>query len=304
MSNLPPPAGNHGAHIVVADANVETRDYVVRLFGEGWRIEAVSDGPQAFDAVRRELPDLVLADVMLCGSDGISLLAALRAEPARAVPVILLSARAGEEARLQALEAGADDYLAKPFAARELMARVEGILTLNRVRREAQAALRASEERYRAFIELTSDAVWRIEVEEPVPPLPADEQIERFYRHTYLAECNDAMAHMYGYGAAAELVGARLGDLLPQSDPAISNTSAPSSRAATASPKPRPTRSAATAGPAISSTTCSGSSRMGGWCAPGARSVTSPSGASRSSASSRRSGWNRSASWPAGSRTR
>ena len=222
MSNLPTPAGNHGAHIVVADANVETRDYVARLFGEGWRIEAVSDGPQAFDAVRRELPDLVLADVMLCGSDGISLLAALRAEPrTRSVPVILLSARAGQEDRLQALEAGADDYLAKPFAARELMARVEGILTLNRVRREAQAALRASEERYRAFIELTSDAVWRIEVEEPVPiSLPADEQIERFYRHTYLAECNDAMAHMYGYGAAAELVGARLGDLLPQSDPA------------------------------------------------------------------------------------
>jgi two-component system, cell cycle sensor histidine kinase and response regulator CckA len=135
--------------------------------------------------------------------------------------VILLSARGGEEARLQALEAGADDYLAKPFAARELMARVEGILALGRVRGEAQAALRASEERYRAFIELTSDAVWRVEMEEPVvTSLPADEQIEQFYRHAYLAECNDAMADMYGYGAAAELVGARLGDLLPQSDPA------------------------------------------------------------------------------------
>ena len=58
-------------------------------------------------------------------------------------------------------------------------------------------------------------------MEEPVPiSLPADEQIDLFYRHAYLAECNDAMAHMYGYGAAAELVGARLGDLLPQSDPA------------------------------------------------------------------------------------
>jgi signal transduction histidine kinase len=211
-----------GPRIVVADANVETRDYVARLFGEAWRVEGVSDGPQALEAVRREPPDVVLSDVMLSGLDGVSLLAVLRADPrTRSVPVILLSARAGEEARLQALEAGADDYLVKPFAARELMARVEGILALSRVRGEAQAALRASEERYRAFIELTSEAVWRVEMEKPVDiALPADAQIEQFYLHTYLAECNDAMAHMYGYGAAAELVGARLGDLLPQSDPA------------------------------------------------------------------------------------
>jgi DNA-binding response OmpR family regulator/signal transduction histidine kinase len=215
-------AARHGARIVVADANVETRDYIVRLFGEGWRVEAVSDGLQALEAVRREPPDLMLADATMSGCNGVSLLGALRADPrTRSLPVILLSARAGEEARLQALEAGADDCLVKPFAARELLARVEGILALSRVRGEAQAALRASEERYRAFIELTSEAVWRVEMEEPVAiSLPADEQVEQFYRHAYLAECNDAMAHMYGYGAAAELVGARLGDLLPQSDPA------------------------------------------------------------------------------------
>ncbi len=117
--------------------------------------------------------------------------------------------------------AGADDYLVKPFAARELVARVEGLLALARVRREAEAAVRASEERYRAFIELTSEAVWRVELDEPVPvALPVDAQIDHFYRHAYLAECNDAMAHMYGYGAARELHGARLGDLLPREDPA------------------------------------------------------------------------------------
>jgi DNA-binding response OmpR family regulator/nitrogen-specific signal transduction histidine kinase len=215
-------AGIAGPRIVVADDNADMRDYVVRLLGEGWRVEAVSDGRRALEAIRREPPDLVLSDVMMPEIDGFSLLAAVRADPAtRAVPVILLSARAGEEARVQGLEAGADDYLVKPFNARELVARVQGVLALKRVRGEAEATVRASEERYRAFIAITSEAVWRVELEVPVPTsLPADEQIDQFYRYAYLAECNDAMAHMYGYSAAADLVGVRLGDLVPQSDPA------------------------------------------------------------------------------------
>jgi signal transduction histidine kinase/response regulator RpfG family c-di-GMP phosphodiesterase len=216
-----PVSGRQGTRIVLADDNADMRDYVVRLLGEGWRVEAVADGRQALDAVRRERPDLVISDVMMPGLDGFGLLAAVRADPdTRSVPVILLSARAGEESRVDGLRAGADDYLVKPFAARELLARVESMLTLARVRREADAAIRASEERYRAFIELASDAVWRIEMEEPVPAaLPAEEQIDRFYRDAWLAECNDAMAHMYGFASAAELVGARLRDLLPRDDP-------------------------------------------------------------------------------------
>ncbi|HZI77330.1 MAG TPA: PAS domain S-box protein [Gemmatimonadales bacterium] len=84
----------------------------------------------------------------------------------------------------------------------------------------AQAALRQSEERYRAFIEQTTEGVWRFELDEPVPTnLPADEQIDRFYASAYLAECNDVVANMYGFSKAAELVGVRLGDLLPRSEP-------------------------------------------------------------------------------------
>ncbi|MFL5530922.1 MAG: PAS domain S-box protein [Gemmatimonadales bacterium] len=84
----------------------------------------------------------------------------------------------------------------------------------------AQAALRQSEERYRAFIEQTAEGVWRFELEHPVPvTLPEDEQIERFYTHAYLAECNDALALMYGYSKAGELIGARLGDMMPRSRP-------------------------------------------------------------------------------------
>src|SRR4051794_19701599 len=84
----------------------------------------------------------------------------------------------------------------------------------------AQAALRQSQERYRAFIEQTAEGVWRFELEQPVPvTLPPDEQIDRFYSYAYLAECNDALAQMYGYSKAGELVGSRLGDMMPRSEP-------------------------------------------------------------------------------------
>jgi PAS domain S-box-containing protein len=84
----------------------------------------------------------------------------------------------------------------------------------------AELALKESEERYRAFIEQTAEGVWRCELVRPIPTeLPVDEQIDRFYADAYLAECNDAVAHMYGFQRAAELIGARLGDLIPPSDP-------------------------------------------------------------------------------------
>ena len=85
---------------------------------------------------------------------------------------------------------------------------------------DIQRALRESEERYRAFIANSSEGIWRFELEEPVPTdLPEDEQIERFYAGGYLAECNDAMARMYGFARAAEVTGARLGDFLIREDP-------------------------------------------------------------------------------------
>ncbi|HEV2761442.1 MAG TPA: PAS domain S-box protein [Pyrinomonadaceae bacterium] len=88
-------------------------------------------------------------------------------------------------------------------------------------RRLAEEALRQSEERYRAFIANSSEGIWRFELERPVSAgLPADEQIELLYAHGYLAECNDAMARMYGYARADEIVGARVGDLLVRDDPA------------------------------------------------------------------------------------
>ena len=95
------------ARILLADDNADMRDYLRRLLGQHWTVEVVADGTVALAAARAQVPDLVLADVMMPGLDGFALLQALRADPhTRQVPIILLSARAGEEARIEGLEAG------------------------------------------------------------------------------------------------------------------------------------------------------------------------------------------------------
>jgi signal transduction histidine kinase len=114
------------------------REYVRRLLSQRYNVEAAPDGAAALESARRQPPDLVLADVMMPQLDGFGLLRELRADTkTRTIPVILLSARAGEEARVEGLGQGADDYLVKPFSARELLARVDSHLGLARLRREA-----------------------------------------------------------------------------------------------------------------------------------------------------------------------
>ena len=133
--------------ILLADDNADMRDYVTRLLCSAYDIRSVRDGQDAMHAARAMRPDLILSDVMMPRLDGFGLLAAIRADPElRDLPVILLSARAGEEARLEGLDAGADDYLVKPFSARELLARVRSNLDLARLRRAARDALRQANE--------------------------------------------------------------------------------------------------------------------------------------------------------------
>jgi PAS domain S-box-containing protein len=136
-------AATFGARIILADDNADMRAYVRELLSPIYVIEAVADGEQVLAAARRQRPDLIVSDVMMPGLDGFALLAAIRRdESLRSVPIILLSARAGEEARIEGLDAGADDYLTKPFSARELVARVGALLELGAMRREAEEALR------------------------------------------------------------------------------------------------------------------------------------------------------------------
>jgi signal transduction histidine kinase len=155
LRTMAAPPGANAPRVLVADDNADMRDYLRRLLlGAGYRVEAVGDGEAALAAARAAAPAVVLSDVMMPRLDGFGLLRALRGDPrTRDVPVLLLSARAGEEAEVEGLDAGADDYLVKPFSARELLARVGANLRMARLRREATEAKREGEARWRDLID-------------------------------------------------------------------------------------------------------------------------------------------------------
>lgn len=144
--------GSEQARILLADDNADMRDYLARLLRERWTVVEVEDGQRALEVVKTEPPDLVLSDVMMPNLDGFGVLKALKEDPrTRTIPFIMLSARAGEESRIEGLEAGADDYLAKPFSARELIARVATHLQIARLR---QAAERERARLYELFMQV------------------------------------------------------------------------------------------------------------------------------------------------------
>ncbi|WP_328647330.1 SpoIIE family protein phosphatase [Amycolatopsis sp. NBC_00348] len=129
------PSGLTGARVLVADDNTDMREYLARLLRDEYAVTSVRDGVEAFAAAAADPPDLIISDVMMPRLDGLALLAELRGDPrTAAVPVLLLSARAGQEAAVDGLAAGADDYLVKPFSARELLARVRTTIRLARLR--------------------------------------------------------------------------------------------------------------------------------------------------------------------------
>ncbi|MFC4067938.1 SpoIIE family protein phosphatase [Actinoplanes subglobosus] len=132
-----------GGRILLADDNADLREHVARLLGPYWDVVTAVDGTDALELAREQQFDLVLTDVMMPRLDGFGLIAGLRADPrTRDVPIVVLSARAGEESAVEGLSAGADDYLAKPFSTRELTARVRANLELGQLRRETVSRLR------------------------------------------------------------------------------------------------------------------------------------------------------------------
>ncbi len=158
---LPFGSRTRGARVLVVDDNEDMRRYMSRLLRGQWEVETAADGREALEAIHERRPDVVLSDVMMPNLDGFGLLRAIRSDSElRDLPVVLVSARAGEEASVEGLGSGADDYLTKPFSARELLARVNANLEMARLRREATRDLRESEARFRNMANHAPVMMW------------------------------------------------------------------------------------------------------------------------------------------------
>jgi PAS domain S-box-containing protein len=151
--------------LLIADGNADRRTCLECLLRPLGAVQVVADGEQALAAIQHRLPDLVLSDVMLPKLDGFELVRALRAnETTRTLPVVLVAARAGEEAHVESLNTGADDYIVKPFSERELVARVRAQLTLARQRRQHERELRRSEALLRTVVDNSRDGINLLEL--------------------------------------------------------------------------------------------------------------------------------------------
>lgn len=128
--------------VLIADDNADMRQHIKSLLGNQYGVLTASNGAEALGLIRKRRPALVLSDIMMPEMDGIALLKAVKSDPAIChTPIILITARAGEESRIEGIEIGADDYIVKPFSSRELIAR-------------AKAQIRMSTERHRITDEL------------------------------------------------------------------------------------------------------------------------------------------------------
>jgi PAS domain S-box-containing protein len=145
--------------ILLAEDNADMRVYLRRLLSaDGYQIDTAANGEEALSLASKRSYDLILSDVMMPKLDGIQLLRAIRQDPnLQTTPLVLVSARAGEEFRIQGMNAGADDYLTKPFTARELLSRISAQIDLHARRSEA-------EERLNLALELGKIGTWDIDL--------------------------------------------------------------------------------------------------------------------------------------------
>lgn len=201
---VPAAPGRLPVKVLVVDDNHDHTAYIARLLAGHCEVTTLHDGEQALAMARELRPDLLLADVMMPGLDGLTLLRAIRAEEVtRTMSVVMLSAHAGEEARLQALEAGADDYFVKPFNARELLARVRSLVQLVRLRREA---VEREGELLRQIAVVEQDLEGMLDA--------THDPVAGFDRALRCRFANAALARLFGT-SRAQLVGRSLAEIEP-----------------------------------------------------------------------------------------
>jgi len=203
--------------VLLADDNADMREYVSELLGSRFRVVTAVNGDHALKLLATEHPDVVVSDVMMPELDGFGLLRAIREHPAWSeLPVILLSARAGEEARIEGFGANADDYIVKPFAAKELLARISNQIAMGKLRREARQAVAASEERFRTALSSATVGFMILQAVRDHAGTVVDAQ----WRYV-----NPAAERLVGR-AAEEMVGHRVGLVLPRTfeAPELSDT--------------------------------------------------------------------------------
>ncbi|HEY2399302.1 MAG TPA: ATP-binding protein [Steroidobacteraceae bacterium] len=175
----------HHRRVMLVDDNADMREYAARIMSQHFELDTRADGQSALEEIRRRPPDLVITDVMMTGMDGLELLRQLRREPAtRAIPVILLSARAAEDARIQGLQHGADDYLVKPVSSRELLARATSAMDLA----ESRSQVAQQDERVRIARDLHDTLLQSVQgmsflIEAGLQKLrPEDEAARRYFQ--------------------------------------------------------------------------------------------------------------------------
>jgi len=195
------------ARILVADDNADMREYLSRVLSKEYSVETFVNGASALAALSANPPDLVLADVMMPEINGFELLNAIREHPVtKHIPVILVSARAGQEARIDGLQAGADDYVTKPFSGRELLARVRAQLSLAGLRNESskrEHALRSAAE------------AERNKLHDLFQVAPAAIIVMRGPEHRIVL-ANELYVKLVGRNSVDELVGKTIREALPE----------------------------------------------------------------------------------------
>ncbi len=128
--------------LLLVDDNADMCEYLERFLSQFWNVQTACNGQDALEIIERRVPDLLITDVMMPKLDGFQLLKVLRKrDDAKNMPIILLSAKAGEEARVESLELGADEYLVKPFSTKELVVRVNSLLQKHMFAKDMELAV-------------------------------------------------------------------------------------------------------------------------------------------------------------------